>query len=124
MLGGQNIPVAGGMTAEDLKALETALGVKFREPSLLEQALVHRSYFNENPDISLPDNERLEFLGDAVLGFVVAEKLYQAVPAMSEGEMTMLRSALVRQETLAQRAASLGLGAYLLLGRGEERTHP
>ncbi len=122
MLGGRNIPAAGGMTAEDLKELERALGVTFREPSLLEQALVHRSYFNENPGLSPPDNERLEFLGDAVLGFVVAEKLYQAAPDMSEGEMTMLRSALVRQETLAQRAASLGLGAYLLLGRGEEAT--
>ncbi len=122
MLGWRNIPMAGGMTAEDLKALEMTLGVTFREPSLLEQAMVHRSYFNENPGLSLPNNERLEFLGDAVLGFVVAERLYKVVPGMSEGEMTMLRSDLVRQETLARQAGSLGLGDFLLLGRGEEAT--
>ncbi|MFQ5827431.1 MAG: ribonuclease III, partial [Dehalococcoidia bacterium] len=110
------------MNTEELRALEQALGITFRESSLLEQALVHRSYLNENPTFPLPNNERLEYLGDAVLGFVVAEKLYNAFPNLSEGEMTVHRSALVRQETLARRATSLGLGSYLLLGRGEEAT--
>jgi ribonuclease-3 len=126
MLDGRNIPRAGAVKTEELKALEQALGqalgVTFRESSLLEQALVHRSYLNENPTFPLPNNERLEYLGDAVLGFVVAEKLYNAFPNLSEGEMTVLRSSLVCQETLARRAASLGLGRYLLLGRGEEAT--
>jgi ribonuclease-3 len=104
----------------DLDVLEQIIGVTFRDRTLLEQALVHRSYLNENPDFALPSNERLEFLGDAVLGLVVAEKLYHEFPHLSEGKMTKLRAALVRQETLASLAASLGLGSYLRLGRGEE----
>jgi len=88
--------------------------------SLLEQALVHRSYLNENPDSVLPSNERLEFLGDALLGFVVAQRLYVEYPHLSEGEMSRLRSAIVCRETLAHLASSLGLGEYLRLGRGEE----
>lgn len=104
----------------DLDVLEQIIGVTFRDRTLLEQALVHRSYLNENPDFALPSNERLEFLGDAVLGLAVAEKLYHEFPHLSEGKMTKLRAALVRQETLASLAASLGLGGYLRLGRGEE----
>jgi ribonuclease-3 len=100
--------------------LQDTLGIAFRDLSLLQQALVHRSYLNENPDFALPSNERLEFLGDALLGFVVAEKLYRGFPHLSEGEMTKLRAALVRKETLARLASSLGLGAYLYMGRGEE----
>ncbi len=104
----------------DLDALQKALGVAFRDQSLLEQALVHRSYLNENPDFHLPSNERLEFLGDSLLGFVIAEKLYRDFPQLSEGEMTRLRAAVVRAETLARLASSLGLGDHLYLGRGEE----
>jgi ribonuclease-3 len=104
----------------DLDVFEQIIGVTFRDRALLEQALVHRSYLNENPDFALPSNERLEFLGDAVLGLVVAEKLYHEFPQLSEGEMTKLRAALVRQETLASLAASLSLGGYLRLGWGEE----
>jgi len=104
----------------DLDVFEQIIGVTFRDRALLEQALVHRSYLNENPDLALPSNERLEFLGDAVLGLVVAEKLYHEFPHLSEGKMTKLRAALVRQETLASLAASLGLGGYLRLGWGEE----
>lgn len=103
-----------------LDALQKALGVTFRDPSLLEQALVHRSYLNENPEFPLPSNERLEFLGDSLLGFVIAEELYRRFPHLSEGEMTRLRSVLVRMETLAHLAISLELGAYLYLGWGEE----
>jgi ribonuclease-3 len=104
----------------DLAALQVAMGVTFRTPSLLEQALVHSSYVNENPDAATGSNERLEFLGDAVLGVVVAEKLYQDFPHLPEGEMTKLRSALVRRGTLAGIATAMRLGDYLRLGKGEE----
>lgn len=104
----------------DLVNLQTILGVRFRDISFLQQSLVHRSYLNENPDLALASNERLEFLGDAVLGFVVAERLYSQFPNFSEGELTKLRSALVRRETLSRIALSLQLGEYLCLGRGEE----
>jgi ribonuclease-3 len=106
----------------DLTALQKSIGLNFKDCSLLEQALVHSSYLNENSSFPLPSNERLEFLGDAVLGLVVAEKLYRLFPHLSEGEMTRLRGALVCGETLARLAASLHLGGYLYLGRGEERS--
>ena len=104
----------------DLANLQSVLGITFRNLSLLQQALVHRSYLNENPDFSLPSNERLEFLGDSLLGFVIAEKLYEDFPQLAEGEMTKLRAALVRTETLARLASSLGFGDCLYLGAGEE----
>jgi len=104
----------------DLTALQEILGVSFNDLSLLEQAIVHSSFINENPDFAPGSYERLEFLGDAILGFVVAEKLYQDFPDLTEGEMTKLRSALVRRETLARVAGAIGLGDYLYLGKGEE----
>jgi ribonuclease III len=105
-----------------IEKLEKAVGVKFDDRSLLEQAVVHTSYCNENPALSTGHNERLEFLGDAVLDFIVAEKLYNTQPFMAEGKMSQRRAALVRRETLARVAGHLGLGSYLLLGRGEEST--
>ncbi len=104
----------------DLAALQQTLGVSFNDQSLLEQALVHSSYVNENPDFAPVSNERLEFLGDAVLGLVVAEKLYQDFPHSTEGEMTRLRAALVRRDTLARIARTIKLSDYLYLGKGEE----
>ncbi len=104
----------------DLAALQQILGISFNDPSLLEQALVHSSYINENPGFALTSNERLEFLGDAVLDFVVAEKLYQDFPRFSEGEMTKLRAALVRRGTLSRIARAISLGNHLYLGKGEE----
>ena len=104
----------------DLAALQELLGVNFREMSLLEQALVHSSYINENPAAVSGNNERLEFLGDAVLDVIVAEKLYRDFPDFSEGEMTKLRASLVRRETLARVARVIGLGDFLYLGKGEE----
>jgi ribonuclease-3 len=101
--------------------LQVKLGISFVDPSLLHQAFVHRSYLNENPDFRLGSNERLEFLGDAFLGLVVAEFLFREFPDLSEGELTKLRSDLVRQDSLARLASSLGLGEYLYLGQGEER---
>jgi len=104
----------------DLTVLQQTLGVSFNDLSLLEQALVHSSYINENPNFAPASNERLEFLGDAILGFVVAEKLYQDFPHFSEGEMTRLRSTLVRGDSLVRLAKAISLGDYLYLGRGEE----
>ncbi len=104
----------------DLAELQQSLGVSFSDLSLLEQALVHSSYINENPSVTMTSNERLEFLGDVVLGLVVAEKLYWDFPRFSEGEMTRLRAALVCRETLARMARAIRLGDYLYLGKGEE----
>jgi ribonuclease-3 len=96
------------------------LGISFHRESLLEQAFVHLSYLNEYPGFARPSNERLEFLGDAILNFVVTEKLYEEFPQLSEGELTEIRAALVCRDTLAELASSLKLGDWLLLGRGEE----
>ncbi|MBI4297061.1 MAG: ribonuclease III [Chloroflexi bacterium] len=104
----------------DLQNLQERLRVKFKDISLLQLALVHRSYVHENPGQPQGTNERLEFLGDAILGSATADKLYRQHADLSEGELTQLRSALVRQETLARVALSLGLGQFLYLGRGEE----
>jgi ribonuclease-3 len=104
----------------DIAALQDKLGITLKKPSLLEQALVHSSYINENPAYVAGHNERLELLGDAVLGLVVAEELYRFSPDLTEGEMTRLRAALVRRDTLARVARSIGLGGFLYLGRGEE----
>jgi len=96
--------------------------IKFKNPDLLENALVHRSYLNENPDFPFPSNERLEFLGDAVLEQVVSNYLYHNFPALPEGELTALRAALVRTESLAEESRRLGLGKKLLLSKGEEQS--
>jgi len=104
----------------DLGNLQANLGVTFKDTSLLQQSLVHRSYLNENPELPLESNERLEFLGDAVLGLVTAKMLYSQFPNFSEGDLTKLRSALVCGETLSRIALSLRLGDYLYLGHGEE----
>ena len=104
----------------DLAALQHILSISFNNPSLLEQALVHSSYINENPDFAPFSNERLEFLGDAVLGFVITEKLYQDFPHFTEGELTRVRATLVRGDTLAHIATTIRLGDYLYLGKGEE----
>jgi ribonuclease-3 len=105
---------------DDWKGLEHRLGVTFRDPPLLRQAFVHRSYLNENPEVSLLSNERLEFLGDAALSLVVAQRLYELFPTHGEGLLTELRAHLVRRDTLARAAERLALGDCLLLGRGEE----
>ncbi|MFC2004138.1 ribonuclease III [Chloroflexota bacterium] len=104
----------------DLAALQETLGVSFSDISLLEQALVHSSYINENPSFAPASNERLEFLGDAVLGLIVAEKLYKDFSQFTEGEMTKLRAAVVRRDTLARTAKVIRLGNYIYLGKGEE----
>jgi ribonuclease-3 len=105
----------------DLTALQAAIGIDFRDPALLRRALTHASYLNENPDCSWGDNERLEFLGDAVVDFVAADYVYAHFPDWQEGQLTSLRAEWVRADTLAQFAAAIDLGAYLLLGHGEEQ---
>jgi ribonuclease-3 len=96
------------------------LGISFRQEYLLEQAFVHASYLNENPGFAGSSNERLEFLGDAILNFIVAEKLYKEFPELPEGNLTEIRASLVCRDTLAEIAFSLKLGDWLLLGQGEE----
>jgi ribonuclease-3 len=103
----------------ELSKLEQSLGLDFADKSLLQRALIHRSYLNEHPDFPLEDNERLEFLGDAVLDFVTGEYLYNRFPELREGSLTSLRSALVRREALADFAGQFALGEYLLMGHGE-----
>ncbi len=104
-----------------LSDLERELGYTFREKRLLENALTHSSYANEKWKNSLASNERLEFLGDSILGFVVAEYMYRKYPDHPEGDLTRMRADLVCETSLAQVAARLDLGAYLLLGHGEEQ---
>ena len=104
----------------DLAAWQRQLGVRFGDDSQLERALVHSSYVNENPGAAPDSNERLEFLGDSVLGMVVAEKLFARHPECDEGTLTRMRSALVRTSTLSRIAASIGLGEHIYLGKGEE----
>ena len=96
------------------------LGVSFHQESLLEQAFVHSSYLNENPDFARSSNERLEFLGDAIFDFIVAERLYKEFPKLPEGKLTEIRASLVCRGTLAELASSLKLGDWLLFGQGEE----
>lgn len=104
----------------DARSLEGALGASFEDRAVLALALVHRSFLNENPGAFPESNERLEFLGDAFLGLVVAEELFARHPGKPEGELTAMRSALVCGEALARIARSLDLGGHLLMGRGEE----
>jgi ribonuclease-3 len=105
---------------KDLAVLLQQLKVTFHDSCILMQALAHSSYVNENPGLTRGHNERLEFLGDAVLGLVIGEKLYRNFPEYSEGELTRLRAALVRRETLSRVAKSINLGNYIYLGKGEE----
>lgn len=108
--------------------LEEKLGYTFREKAYLEEALNHSSYANEHRSEGAHSNERLEFLGDSVLGFVTAEYLYDTHPDMPEGELTRIRAALVCEQSLHEVALKLELGRFLKLGRGEEagggRTRP
>ena len=104
----------------DWNACQKALGIYFNDQSWVEQAFVHRSYLNENPEFALPSNERLEFLGDAILDFIVAEELYNKFPELPEGELTTIRASLVCRQTLAKVASALKLGDWLLLGQGEK----
>lgn len=106
----------------DFSALEARLGYQFRNRELLATALTHRSYANENPETGRSDNEKLEFLGDAVLDLVVGHMLMDKYPDASEGELSVTRSQVVSEAGLAEVAQEIGLGDWLFLGKGEERT--
>ncbi len=102
------------------ESLEKILGIHFENPALLHLALTHRSYIYETAGEGLSSNERLEFLGDSILAFISADYLYRAFPDLSEGELSDLRAALVRRETLATFARAINLGNFLLMGKGEQ----
>ena len=104
-----------------LKDLEKAIGYQFRDIQLLQNALTHSSYANERWHNSLLSNERLEFLGDSVLGMLVADYLYRTFPNRPEGELTRMRADMVCEQTLAAAANKIGIGEHLMLGHGEER---
>ncbi len=107
---------------DEFEDLEAAIGYRFRDRGLLEHALTHRSRANEDVTGGVADNESLEFLGDAVLGFVIADMLFHRYPAWNEGQKSKLKSALVSAPTLARLSEQLDLGPHLLLGRGEEKS--
>lgn len=105
-----------------VQTLERVIHIKFKNPNLLEMAFVHKSYINEHKKEKLEDNERLEFLGDAVLELVTTEFLYEKFPGTGEGQLTSFRSALVKGKHLSEVAKHLGLGAHIRLSRGEEKS--
>lgn len=111
-----------------MHTLEEKIGYTFRDRTLLENALTHSSYANEHREKGMPSNERLEFLGDSILGLVVADHLYRTRPDLPEGDLTRIRAALVCENSLVEVARGLDLGSYLKLGKGEEsgggRTRP
>jgi len=107
---------------DEFEALQEAVGYRFRDRGILEHALTHRSRAHEDVTGGVADNESLEFLGDAVLGFVVAEVLFARFPDRDEGQKSKMKAALVSTPALARQALRLGLGEHLLLGRGEEKT--
>ncbi len=102
--------------------VEDALGYKFNDRKLLALALTHQSYVNEHPDVPPVSNERLEFLGDSIVGMVVAERIFNGAPELPEGDLTVRRSQVIRKETLAAAARSIGLGDWLVMGTGEAAT--
>lgn len=105
----------------DFAILEKKLGIKFKNKDLLKQAFTHRSYLNENPGFKLEHNERLEFLGDAVMELIVTEHLYKDFPEKAEGDLTNWRAALVNAKMLTSVAEELGFNEFLLLSRGEAK---
>jgi ribonuclease-3 len=117
--------VSGGRVIrlrDEFDTLQQAIGYRFRDIGLLEHAMTHTSRANEDVSGGVLDNESLEFLGDAVLGFVIADQLFRDFPAFDEGQKSKTKASLVSTAALAQQAERLGLGDHLLLGRGEEKT--
>ncbi|MCF7865237.1 MAG: ribonuclease III [Candidatus Pacebacteria bacterium] len=105
----------------DFGVFETSIGTEFKNKELLRQAFIHRSYLNENRSIKLEHNERLEFLGDAVLELVITDYLYKKYPEKNEGDLTAFRSSLVNSVTLANAAEKIGMNSFLLLSKGESK---
>src|SRR6185312_14488885 len=107
---------------DEFEALQRTIGYRFRDRGLLEHAMTHTSRANEDVSGGVADNESMEFLGDALLGFIIADMLFREFPGFDEGEKSKTKAALVSTTTLARQAERLDLGAHLLLGRGEEKT--
>lgn len=107
---------------KNLNRLEKKLGLNFKNKDVLKSAFIHRSYLNEHPNEKLPNNERLEFLGDAVLGMIVSKYIYQKYPQHPEGDLTNFRSSIVNAKSLSKVSSLLKLGDYLYLSKGEEAT--
>jgi len=107
---------------DEFDSLQQAIGYRFRDRGLLEHAMTHTSRANEDVSGGVRDNESMEFLGDAVLGFVIADVLFREFPAFNEGQKSKTKASLVSTATLARQAAQLNLGEHMLLGRGEEKT--
>src|SRR5580693_2085787 len=105
----------------DFTALEKTIGVTFDNKDLLTESLTHRSYLNEYPKWRLPHNERLEYLGDAVLELLVSEELFEKFPKQAEGQLTVLRAALVNYQILARVAEKVGLQDFVMMSRGERK---
>jgi ribonuclease-3 len=105
----------------DFSKFEKNIGITFKDKDLLKQAFTHRSYLNEHKDSELVHNERLEFLGDAVLELIVTEHLYEKYPDSNEGELTAFRSALVNAVTMSDAASKIGMNDFLLLSKGEAK---
>ncbi|HEY1037429.1 MAG TPA: ribonuclease III [Candidatus Paceibacterota bacterium] len=105
----------------DFHLFEASIGLEFKNKDLLKQAFIHRSYLNENKTLKLEHNERLEFLGDAVLELAVTVYLYEKYPGKAEGDLTAYRSALVNSNTLATAAEAMGVNSFLLLSKGEAK---
>lgn len=106
---------------KDLAQFEKSIKINFKDKDLLKQAFIHRSYINENPKLNLSHNERLEFLGDAVLELIVTDFLYKKYPNYTEGELTAVRSALVNAIIISEVASLVGMNDYLLLSKGEAK---
>jgi ribonuclease-3 len=113
------VTTADPTETQSISALERRIKLRFRDRDVLRLALSHTSFVNERPGESAGSNERLEFLGDAIVGAVISDWLYRSHPDISEGDLTVIRSTLVREETLARWAREIDLGSHLLLGRGE-----
>lgn len=109
---------------KDIGPLEERIGVRFNNLDLLKEALTHRSYLNERPNWPVPHNERLEYLGDAVLELVVSEKLFRRYPDFPEGQLTVVRAALVNYQILGKVAADIGLNEFMLMSKGERGDNP
>lgn len=103
-----------------MNSIKEKLGIEFKDEELLKTALTHRSFLNENRGMELKNNERLEFLGDAVLELIVSYRLFSTYPNRAEGELTGIRSALVKTESLAEQSRKLNIGDFLLMSKGEE----
>jgi ribonuclease-3 len=117
MTGGRVVPLR-----DEFRGLEDRIGYRFRDPGLLEHALTHRSRVHEDASGGVFDNESLEFLGDAVLGFVIADLLFREFPQHNEGEKSKIKASIVSAPSLGRLAERIGLGEFLILGRGEEKS--